>query len=379
MLGVVITAGSFILLRGQPHALPQAANGAQGIGTDMFRVELFYGVLFGAVLGLVNHVFVLGCTNALHAVLAGADDAYPDWIEKEPAARIDDLVAHLKTAVIAYDRDLGDAFSRLVKGTATVQQNIEEATKRMQAAGKSIDVAAVALTKELGKLSGELGAFASGLHTAVDTTATRMDQASKSIAAATQGFGQASGEFANMPQSITHASQTLHAAIEQLSRDSAQLHSATERSTQAIGRIADEVPEAILARTRGVTSAMQTAEQELATASAALATALRASVASIPARGDAQRGPRFGEHSPLVPTRASHGPTHAPIASGPEDPSVRPVNPAATGYGAVRSSSSPLRPHIRSNVPPMAQEPRLARNGWGLLGAIRGLWGKKSG
>ena len=239
LLGVVLTGGSFVLLwTSTPGTAPT------NTGMPSVRPEIFYGVIFGAAMALLNHVFVLSATRCLNNTLLSADQEFSDWIDREPTVRIDELVTQLKQSVVEYDELMRSATRSLTESTVSAIQSFGEIAVRVQGATKGFDVASGGLVTQIDRLSTEIGTFATGLQIITQRSATNMETAERSFVSSADAIKLASQRLESAPAALKEGADQLRAACLTARADADTFHVATSQATESVKRIGEAADEA---------------------------------------------------------------------------------------------------------------------------------------
>jgi methyl-accepting chemotaxis protein len=146
LAGVVLTAASFALMS-QAQSAPQSPT-LPTTTPDLLagQGQLFYGVVFGAFMAIVNHGFTIRVARRSLSQLRRAEDACDKWkwYDRSPTREVDEFVRVLSKVINEYDRragDAGDSLARVVDAMRESSQSIANASQQIDAATLSLQAA----------------------------------------------------------------------------------------------------------------------------------------------------------------------------------------------------------------------------------------------
>lgn len=345
LIGVVATGGSLI------YIVQTSSLTAGTIDTAVIRPDVFYGVMFGALLALANHVVVLSVTHHVHRVLQAAEREYPDWIDREPAARVEELITQLKTSVMGYDKQLRTAAQSLTDSTTVVMQRIGDVSERLQGASKGFGLAASSLATQVEKLSTDVGSFNAGLQTIVQRSASNWSAIEKTVTTAASAMEKASRDLEGAPIHLRDTVEHLRSSCQQVNDEVHKLRGAASQASDAVKTFGD--------------SAIATAHR-LANAPAAVPSQ---QAPSIPAQLNA-RGRGDGLVLPGGPASATRPQARAPAP--PSTPILSPISPRSVAP-LPTGSPSPQAPSQQATPSTVSVQPtgRIAKMWHGLTKPFR--------
>lgn len=233
LLGVVITAGSLVLF-------PLAPTDPVAVGagpTSALRVELFFGVLFGAALALINQLFVLRTVSALHAAMARADELFPDWVQHAPAVKIDEVVARLAAAVTDYERRVQKLLQTFDSIAASTDAKLGGAADRLESASHRVDVATVSLGSASEQLRDGLESFVKDLAASSQLVRTSLESVGERLSGCLASFSESLAAFREMPRDFTKATGELRTSITAIGDEAHLLQQAFGQMTGALSAI----------------------------------------------------------------------------------------------------------------------------------------------
>lgn len=264
LLGVVITAGSVMFTQGamSQHARADSSVGGSGHLLDAFVGTLFYGVMFGAALAIVNHAVLHVVTQRVHSTIARTDRLFPDWIPREPVARIDELVVKLGTAVVAHDQRIAHTLEGLGRTVDGLEKSMEDAAGTLLGAGKMIDNAASSLRTHIEGLATAAQPISAELKRSIEQAAQSLQHVGDSVKISSIALERATAQFGGSPNTIKAASDAMHNAAERFNEDGRAFHKSVDEVAESCRRLAAKLPEDIGVTLQAITEALRRAEEQ---------------------------------------------------------------------------------------------------------------------
>lgn len=273
LAGVVLTAASFAFMS-QAQSAPKAPTSSTAT-PDLLagQGQLFYGVVFGAFMAIVNHGFTIRVARRSLSQLRRAEDACDEWkwYDRSPTREVDEFVRVLSRVITESDRRVCDAGDSLAK----VVDAMKESSQSIANASQQIDAATLSLQAAGDHWKDHAATAADKLNATLERLTTKLSDSCASMTASSAGTVDGLRGVRDAADSMREAVNSLKEVARRTAEGSARL----ERTIEDLGRASTEAASNVAS---GLTTTIEKLSLDASKIEATMVAASKAARRAIP-------------------------------------------------------------------------------------------------